>query len=281
MNITKQTKGQILVILVIVLLLLSIIVMTIIAVVTRNTRQVVSSKQYSQSYAKSEEKLLEILSEYSDINLSLDTLLSKGCVGSNFAYTCTFDEEDSITTLFVEDTYEVNDFELEKDESLKLILNGSYRGNLDIKWTGNSAIEMTLEYKNANNEFKSIKDIYDNHSVLSQSGLSNNDHLMNFTVVNPNENYISLNLNSISGISADDILLFFKIKILSKQNTSSLITVEANSSFPRQIRRFEVATKFKTNTDSAMPVLISQVPLAGRQPELFDYVLLTPNQIVK
>ncbi len=277
-----QHRGQILVILVIVLLLLAIIIMSIVAVVTKDIEQVANSQQYSTSYNKSEEKLLNIVSKYSNINLSLDNLLEDGCHGSEFEYECVFNEDQSTTTLRIEDTSDVSDFELSKDETLKLKLDESYKGELDIRWTGEAALNLTFEYKNSNGEYKVVKDIYDNHQVLSQSGLSASDHLMNYTVINSDDNHILIDISSISEFdSLSDTPLFFKIKVLSKTNSSVLVSVRGDISFPKQIRRFEAVTQFDTNTSASMPILISQIPLAGREPELLDYVLLTPDTIIK
>jgi hypothetical protein len=279
----KPLKAQILVITVIVLLLLSIIVIGIIAVVTRDVGQSVSSQQYETSYNKTEEKMLKMLDSYGDTDVALTGLLTwEGCTLQSTVYQCQSTDGNLTTKVNVEDTNLVKDYELGKDGTFKVIL-GSYTGNLEISWTGDTALLMTLEYKATSGQYESVQDVYDNTGILTSSGSSAADHPMHATVPAGKNNTIIVNVGGITLPAAASSRSFFKIKVLMNDNShiSTLLGVKGDNTLPKQIRKFEGVSYYQSATTaySSAPTLITQIPLAGKDTGLMDYVLRS-NTIV-
>lgn len=281
----RNLSGQILVIVVIVLLLLSIIIISFVAVVTRDTEQSLSAEEYETSYNLSEEKLQRLLEDYSDVEKDLSGLLGvEGCYisGSESEYKCSYNYDNLHTDVTVLDTNKIDNYEIGKDETLTLTLN-NYLGPLVISWTNDSAIELTLDYINSDFEYKNIKDVYNQGEIFSQAGAGDADHPMNYVIDPNNEKSIQVNTTSITGISSADSLQSLKIKLMMKDdNASSLISVSGENTLPKQIREFKAVTYYKsTGADSSAPILITQIPLAGRLPELFNYVYKSNTQVTK
>lgn len=277
----KKISGQILVIVLMVILLLSIIIMGIIAVVNRDLEQSLSAEQYETSYNSSETKILELVEKYGDVSKDLRDLATDCGAAINNVYTCSEQTDDNVVTeITVEDTSKVEDFELGKDETLKLILN-DYRGQLDISWTGQVAFLITLEYQDASGTYKNIKDVYDRVSIYSQSGGAS-DHAFNFTTVGPQNTSTRINLGSTTGLVAGDKLVFLKLKAIMKTTFSTLLTVDGEATFPKQVRKFEGITYAESSSaKTAAPILITQIPLAGFEPGILNYVLESDVRVRK
>jgi len=264
-------------------------VISIIAVVTRDTEQSLSSKEYETSYNVSEEKMLTLLDTYSDVDVGLTGLLSQGCSLAGELYTCQYQQDNLITNVSVTDTNRVENFELGKDETFSIILN-DYTGILEISWTNDIALEMSLEYRvatadpNTNLGYKMIEDVYDQTGIFTQSGASSADHVLNYAVDVNNPKLIQINMNNaIPGVAAADITTKLKIKPLMKgENTSTLISVQGDNSLPKQVRKFEGVSYYESvGAPSSAPTLITQIPLADKLPEILNYVLRSETIVDK
>lgn len=280
----KKFEAQVLVVVIMVLLLLSMIVIGIVAVVTRDVEQSVGSREYEASYNKSEEKMNTILDKYADVSVDLSGLVSDpnlSCSGAaDLGFKCTFSEEDLMTQVSVDDTNEVVDFDLGKDETFKVRLDNSYRDNITFTWTGQVALEFTLEFKRGS-EYSSFKDVYDKDGIFTTSGTSSSHHVFQFIANDPTRNEVVLNVGD--ALQVSDIPLYLKVKALMKDGIATQLSIKGeNSSFPDQIREVEGVSYYQDNTaSSSAPVLITQIPLAGFEPEILNYVLRTENNIVK
>lgn len=272
----KNLKAQILVITLMVLLMLSIIVIGIIAVVTRDINQSTNQQQYETSYNKTEEKMLKALDTYGNTDTSLSGLVNEGCFYEGTIYKCSTTDNNLVTQINVQDTSVVKDFELGKDQTFKVIL-GSYAGNLEISWTGDTAILMELEYKDTSGKYLADQDVYDNAGILTSSGTSSADHKFNFVVPAGKKNTIDVNIAGITTSSAVNTRYYFKIKALMNESShiSTLLSVTGDNSLPKQIRKFEGVSYYQSNTTdlSSAPTLITQIPIAGMDPEIMNYAL--------
>ncbi len=279
----NKYKAQVLVIVVMVLMLLAIIILGIVAVVTRDVEQSLGSREYEMSYNKSEEQIFKILDKYSNTAVGLEGLIADGysCTGGAVTgYDCGFVDDKLATTMKVMDTNIVEDFELGKDETFKVILGGTYKNNVTIQWTGNAAISLTLEYKNGN-DYLVKKDVYDNSGLYTRAGTNPAHHELSIVVPGGATNTIIVNTGS--GLSVADQPLFLKIKPMMEEGIYTLLNVKGvDSSFPKQVRRIEAVSYYEgVNAPSSAPVVITQIPLAGQEPEILNYVLRTESTINK
>lgn len=276
-----KLQGQILVIVVMVLMLLGIIILGVVAIVTRDVEQSVGSQQYEQSYNLSEEKMLLLLDDYSDVSNDLSTLVNQGCSGfvtTGIGYTCTYTTDEYFTSVNVSDTDVVEDFELGKDETFKVILDG-YTGEVDIRWTGEVALELSLEYK-VGDEYKVVKGVSDKYSILSQNAAVA-DQAVSFTESGTIDEITVDVADTIASAGGGDSL-YLKIKPLMKYGISTQIAIDGEAGFPNQVRKFESVSYVNAdNVSSSAPMLVTQIPLAGYEPEILNYVLRSENVIQK
>jgi hypothetical protein len=142
---------------------------------------------------------------------------------------------------------------------------------------------MTITYTDSTGNYKLIKDVYDNSSILSQSGLGPADHPTNYTVPVGTENTIQINMSSITGLTALDTTSLLKIRTYMKDgNTSTLLNIEADNNLPKQIRKVQGRSYYTSlGASSSAPVLITQIPLAERLPGIFDYVIRAESAVNK
>jgi len=279
----KKYRGQILVVVVLVLLLLSIMVISIVAVVTRDVEQSLSMHEYEISYNTTEEKMLRILDTYGDVDVPLIGLLEmEGCSLAGQQYICSYQEDNLETEVTVEDTNEVENFELGKDETFKVILN-NYRGKLKINWSANMALVMSLEYTDVSSEYKVLKDVHDEAGVFTMSGSGPQDHPLAFTVPAGEPQTIEIDLNTVPGIALSDSLTYLKVKAAMKgDNISTLLSINGDASLPSQVRKVEGYTYYSSlGAPSSAPIVITQVPLAGKSPEILNYVFYSDNVVTK
>lgn len=280
----RGVEAQILVVVIMVLMLLSIIVIGIVAVVTRDVEQSVSSREYEASYNKSEEKINGILDKYADVSVDLNEIVNDSnlnCTGaSELGFQCDFIDGNLVTKVTIDDTNVVESFDLGKDETFKVILNETYRDDITFSWTGQVALEFTLEFQRGD-EYAAYKDVYDKEGIFTSSGTSPSHHIFEFVVNDPNKNEVMLNIGN--ALEFTDKPLFLKVKPLMKDGILTQLSVRGeNSSFPDQIREVEGISYYQDNTaPSSAPVLVTQIPLAGFEPEILNYVLRTETKISK
>jgi len=289
----KKNEGQILVIVILVLFTLSIIVLGVIAIVSNDVEQSLGSKQYEISYNKSEESIQKILTDYADTDVSLAGVVNEAgysCSPSVLnAYTCDFDYSDMQTTINVSDSDEVIDYELGKDETFKVVLN-DYQGVVEVEWTGDVAMLFQVDYQQTNGEYKSLTDMHDAGNFVTSGNL---EHPLGLNIPVQTENRVIIDLAAIKSnlLLTGSKLAFFskftglKMKALMKEdaNVSTLLSVKGNAGFPIQVRRLE-SVSYPTGADSIVvsaPVLITQIPFAGREPELMNYVIKTKSVLNK
>ncbi len=260
--------------------------MGIVALVRRDAEQGFGSQEYESSYNESEKAILKTLDKYGDVAVPLTDIASNpdlSCsLGVGSVYVCNYTNNPYSTHLTITDTNKVEDFELGKDETFKVQLNSTYRGKVYIGWEGDAAIAMTIEAQGSNLVYESINDVYDNKGILSESGTSAADHAFNYAVPDPAQNYIVVTISGITGIAATDKPLYLKIRPLMKNGTSIRLNVTGDAGFPNQVRKVEAYSYLNSNNvPSSTPILITQIPLAGKEPEIINYVLRVENEIVK
>ncbi|MBD3280760.1 hypothetical protein GF389_04525 [Candidatus Dojkabacteria bacterium] len=289
----RKNQGQILVVVILILFIISIIVLGIIVIVSNDVEQSVGAEQYELSYNKSEESIQKILTNYADTNTSLAGLTGEVDYSCSAAvleeYSCMFDHMDMETTVNITDSNEVEDFELGKDETFKVLL-GDYEGVVEVEWTGDVAMLFQLDYQTVTNEYRTISDMHDAGNHVTTGSL---EHPMNINIPVQSQNRVIIDLDGIKtqieseiGIGQFQKYSGFKIKALMKENenVSTLLSVKGNVGFPIQVRKLEAISYPENAEESAVlsvPVLSAQIPFAGSEPEIMNYVIRAKSDINK
>lgn len=293
-----KKNAQVMLITLLVLIVLGVIISAIVIVLRRDVEQTVSNEKYEELYNSAEGNLQSVANTYGDYTVSLSGLVTDftECTENeaNIRYTCTFVNTnftsiESTTEVEIENSREIEEFEIDKDTSLTLDLN-NYRDSVEISWDTAAAIELSLIYQDTNGEYQTIKDVFDQAGIFQS--LSGDDpftdpngiHAFNYNVISgadPTQSFI-VNLNSVSGISGADTLLALKLTPRMNQSFGSVrfdILATNPALFPYQMRVITSAS-FDAN-DGASPVvrLETQIPLAPQVDGVFDYSLLTDGDI--
>lgn len=281
----KKLKGQILVIVILVLFIVSTVILGIIAIVTRDVEQSLGAEEYERSYAITEDNMQKILIKYADVNIPLGQIVSEGELNCtepvSDQYKCFFEEDGYISEITVEDVSQVENFELGKDDTFKVDL-GNYTGTLEFQWTGHVAMSFNLYYKKTTGEYVMVSDFYDAGNFVSRAGIEES-HPLNLSIPQPGQNRVILDLNGISN-SLDDFQNFEYLNLRAMMNedsnTSTLFSMRSNLGLPAQVRKVQgISFRSDNSNVNSVPQLISQIPLAGKDPSVLFYVLRS-NQIV-
>lgn len=313
-NNKKKYQAQILVIVLLVLSILGIFIVGIAANTRRDTQEQQRSEQYEQYYSLTEKRLLQIVQSV-EATSSLSTLTSTfsgscvSAVGSN-KVTCEFNDkpetdslEEAKIKLFVEDTNEVVNFPLSKDETFEIGLKSgtsNYTGRIDIGWNStNVAWVLSIDYKDgATGQNKVIKDVYDKNNIYSPGVIQ--QHYVSFSANPldksgkpvPTTTNMSFLVSQISGLTAGSKINAIRIKpIIKGSETQVEINVRGGTGFPNQVRKvtgegFSSITTSSgqdnpTGDDSPTAILEVQLPLHNPPASIFDYVLRSEEAITK
>lgn len=294
----KFKKAQVMLITLLVLIILGILIAGIVLVLRRDVEQTVSNVKFEQLFNSAEGNLQSLVSDFGDYTVSLNRLPQTysecRAIEENYEYTCVFENSDyssilTSTELTVVDSREVADYEIQKDKTLALDING-YSQEIQVSWDSNVAIEITLLYRDSSGNAQIIKDIFDKYNVLES--LNGDDpfvdpqgiHAFTFSSISgedQNRSFVT-NIGTVLGLGLGDVpttLLFTPRSSSSFASTRLSVQALNPSIFPHQMRVFR-ATSYDPS-DGASPVarLETQVPLTPQIDSVFDYALLTDSDI--
>jgi len=291
----RALSAQILLTTLLVLIIVAIIVVGVIAVVRRDVQQTVANQLYQDLYNVSENSIFEIIDLYTSERTTItlaqlqEDLPQAACSDdADFqGFRCEITGTDSTTILQLRDTADVTDYELGKDESLQLGLEG-YRGVLNVSWTGEAALEFGLVYLDGG-EYKYIGDLYDKVNVFDASG---NDPLTDpppqnhaFPFDNQpegREDSFKFNIADITGLPGGATTYSLVIRARDKDEAGTIkLNVSGDSGLTDQVREF-IATSYKP--DAGVDVVASvrtQVPLFPQVLPIFYYALGVDGPVTK
>jgi len=300
-------KGQILIITLLVLTILSILSISIIVLNNRDAGQVVANLKYEQAYNVAETELNSLIQIYGDYQTNLSAL-SIDCLElePNNWYECTKTRSDlnSDTAYNVETNIrnekEIQRYELAKDRSLDIYLNG-YSSGLDIRWFDNSgllgAMEMTLVFKTPTGDYKVVKDLFDKYGIFDtknatsvfsyqsiESDLTRQNSSTRINIGTTKINLIANALNNSVNLTNSDIPYYLKLTLRSNSAQAVLpLSVQSTdpASFPSQVRTFTASSFDNNASNTSTPVanVESVVPLFGQLGGIFDYALISEDEV--
>jgi hypothetical protein len=292
---SEPLKGQILLTTLLVLIIVAIIVVGVIAVVRRDVQQTVANELYQDLYNVSENSIFEIIDLYTSERTTLSLSQIQGDMptascsdDTDFqGYRCEIVGTDYTTVFQLRDTSEVTDYELGKDESLQLGLNG-YRGDIILSWSGEAALEFGLVYLDGS-EYKYIGDLYDKVNVFDESG---NDPLTDpppenhaFPFDNQpvgSETSFKFNIANITGLPGSATTQSLVIRSRVREEASVIkLNVKGDATLADQIREF-IATSYKPNAGVDVVASVkTQVPLFPQVLPIFYYALGVDGPVAK
>lgn len=304
----SQPQGQILIVTLFVLMIVAIIIVGVVAVSSRDVLQLVISKRYDEFYDAAERTITGMITKFGSSSTTLSQLLNSSNLPSGYScatdsvpgqYKCTRGgEPQRINDLFIRDSRDIVEYELGKDEPMTVNL-GTYRGEMQISWTGAAALEFGILYYTSDNNYHVLFDYYENVAdpVFTSYGgdplVPNTDtHPFQFQS-NPTGG-IRFNINTAVGTNNPAYLLRITPRMKGDGGTIR-ITVKptGTSGYPNQVRVFEAASYGETyidpttgefqNYDNAdiYAAAQAQVLLYPQLPAVFHYGLLTPNLLRK
>lgn len=289
-------KGQILLITLLVLLILGIIVVGIVVFTNRDIEQSTTNQKYEEINNSADTRLKTIVSQFGTYSVPLSSIPGSfpECVEvlANVEYRCGFSDTttgnlDLTNVVEVENKKEITDFEIRKDESLEINLNG-YNRRVNLVWDKASAIDFTIILRDATSNYTVVKDVFDLADIYTS--LINDDpyadpsniHRLSFSVFDASKSSTSVTIDIAASIPAG--LTPVSMRITPRMNTtygSILLDVTAsdNSTFPFQMREF-ISTSYDPEDNSSPVVkLTTKIPLHPQTDAMFDYALLTEGAI--
>ncbi|MEO6728541.1 MAG: hypothetical protein ABIM99_01330 [Candidatus Dojkabacteria bacterium] len=303
-NKTKTQNGQVLLITLLVLTIIGIVIVGLVTLSNRDVTQVVTSEKYEKLYNSAETEVRKFVDNFGKYDKPLTTIPntfpSSNCQGAGSSFNCTVTDTGTGSTVFktditISDTNVVSNFEVKKDRSFVLKLQGptgaSYASNIDIIWDKPAAIEFSIIAQDGSRNLKVIKDVYDLSGTYdglvgdNPYSTPHPNHPFTFVVKDINNKATSTTINitpgGISGLAVGDNVFYLTITPRLKQDNSSVkFTISGLAgSFPLQMREF-IATSVDTN-DSSSPLakVITQIPLAPQMDSVFDYALISNSAI--
>lgn len=292
----SKFPGQILVITLLALVIISIIIVGVFNLTTRDVQQTVANSEYERLYNAAEGRVFELVDELgtnTDTNLSdliatsstsdLRNIASDCVVQLPTKIDCNFYEGTTIVNMEIEDTDEIIDYELGKDDAITLDLSG-YRGDIQFRISQGSALEFSLVYTLSGEPYV-INDLFDDQGVFDSNGgdpLSDpaGNHAFNFFPVTGSD-YYRFTVGNIVGLPLSGQPEF--ITITGRRNTQglALLDVSGNSGFPVQVRRISTVSYDPETQSNVVARVITQIPIAPQHLSIFNYVLLTPDVVAK
>jgi hypothetical protein len=267
--------AQILVFTVLILLVISLAVISITTTVARNSKQVFSNLEYEKSYNYAEAETISAINALSNPNYDLTDLSADGlgdlectAAGSKFICSRDLDEGTRRVVLSITETNVVENYDLAAGDYFDVILGtgGSnfYTGNVEFRWVGETAFDISLVYLDASNNLKTAHQIIDSAGVYTSSGagffspaptISQNSLLLNLQQVNK------------SLVPNGSKYKYLRIKSVSRDfGTSITIRPQGGGNFPQQVRRVEAFSYNIETAASPAPVVLTQLPLSPQVP---------------
>lgn len=300
MNLLKNnSKGQIMVITLLVLTIITVIVVSVILIASKDVEQQTATKEYERYLDKAEQAIIGTINAFEDPDYDLSlitndpTLVDENasCSVSGTGVVCTITEEEDLSqvVMTIEDSKDIEEYTLQKDELFSMYLGG-YRNLLRVNWTGQTAMTLTLGFRRSG-EYMSISDVFDPLGVMTSHG---NDPLND----TPPENHAiafrpylgdvqtstEFVVGDTAGLLAADELINLSFRPIMDEDGYTLLTVRATGVIDDQMRVYE-STGYASDVDqfgtTPAPTVITKVPLYPQIPSIFDYVLLTPSNIEK
>ncbi|MBL8014842.1 MAG: hypothetical protein JNK26_01480 [Candidatus Doudnabacteria bacterium] len=290
----KHLSGQILVVTLMILIIIAIIVVGVVAVGSKDVLQSITDQRYNELYDAAERSIVGLIDKYGDPTEPLTNLTNSAQVPSGYScaldpsvsgqYRCTVNSVYNL--LFVRDSRDVVDYELNKDDSLTLNMNG-YRGTVVVSWTGTAALEFSLIYNDAGT-IRNINDLYDNNSptIFTANGgnpLSDPNNTHAFPFVTNAGGGIRFNIGGITGLPA--AATTYALRITPRMSGSAgnilLSVIPQNAGYPNQVRIFNGASLSTQADVGVLAEAITQVPLFPQIANVFQYGFLTGGGIAK
>lgn len=306
---TQKKKGQIMLITLLVLMILGIIVVSIVVLTRRDVQQVVNTEKYEQALNTSESNILNVIRKYGDYTTSLSSLpndfnsassgtCTQGIVSTNSnQFDCTFTnvdltEANLFTEMTISDMRSVDDFTINKDQSIVLNLNG-YNQGIDLSWTGSSvALDFSLIYRAGGpaGNYAILKDVFDMDQVYTSLATDNPYdnlnpiHPYNFTINNASDtnNTVRFNISSFDAWNAANSTVSLRITARTREAYGSIdldVTASNPGNFPYQIRQFESVSFDPSDSSSPVARVITQIPLYPQVDSVFDHSFITNDAV--
>lgn len=285
-KLSARLRGQILITTLIILMLVSLTVVVITATVAKNNRQVFNNLEYEKSYNYAESRLIQATDVLSNPDFDLFSLgttvgqqqinaLSCESLVGNTKYYCAYDEEDKSrrTLLTIEETNKVVAYDLGADEYFDIILfktdtDAGYRNPVQISWLGDTALELTLVYQDANNRLQNIVEVVDpttgSNQIFDSKGKPSSGFLTTGRVV-ANGSEVTVNLQNVdtTKTGANAKLRYLRVKVVNKQAGATIsIQPVQDDDLPNQVRKLEALSYTKSEIESSAPVVSTQLPLS-------------------
>lgn len=302
----ERKKAQILLITLLVLTIIAIVTVSLVTLVNRDIQQVASTEQYEEAYNTSENQLKRVLDVYSNPSVPISQLLTTfnnpnqiSCIEEDpqrKLYSCTvtsneFSTANLQTEIQVQDTKDVNDFQIFKDRTFDMNLGGTFSGELQFWWDKNAAIEFELIYTDPSGVIQSVRDIYENGSPRIFTGLATDNpyndidsiHPFNFQDVPtmPDATSVRFTISQILNLQGTPVSgSFLTLKItprMTDQFSSVLLNARASSTaIPDQIREFK-STSVNQSAGASTPVAVieTKIPLAPQPDNFLDSAITT------
>jgi cysteine-rich repeat protein len=270
-------------------MLVSLTVIVITATVAKNNRQVFNNSEYERSYNLSEARLIESAGLLADPEFDLANLLSIAGRDSLDAddcfelvgqreYYCVFEEDGnaSRTILTVEERNIVEAYDIPADNYFDIVLferetDSGYEDVVSIEWIGETALELSLIFKDSAGQLRSISDVVDptsgNDSVYDDrgrigSGFTRND----ITAI---DNSINVDLANIDTdkTGPNPQLRYLRVRAVNR-DVGTVVTIRPvnNGNLPDQVRLLQTINYATTNAESSAPVVFTQLPLSPPTP---------------
>lgn len=296
---SNKKPAQILVVTLFVLMIVAVIVVGVVSVAGKDALQTTADVQYNQLYDAAERTIITIIDSYGSATTPLSNLTNSSLVPSGYTcqannttcplgqYLCTRSETGVTNQLCIRDSRDISDYELSKDDSFVMPLN-NYRGELQIAWVGEAALEFALHYYDTSTAtYGVVNDLFDNNNPLifsSNGGDPFSDpagvHALAFQT--NASGGIRFNLSSTTGINANRRLDYLRITPRMRGDTGViLLDVTASSAgLPYQVRVFD-SVSFASNDNHILAQAVSQVPLFPQIINILHYGLLTDSAVTK
>ncbi len=304
----QRYPAQILLITILVLMIVSIVVVGVVGLANRDIQQSVSEQQYQQILNTGESQVLTFVENYSFKPISDIITEEPVCnVLSSTELECPLglDENDVESVMRIEETAELDDFELIKDQSVEVDLlsdpstGKGFRGKINFDFTSRNAValEFTMIYLDQLNQAQVVSDIFDitGGSILNVSQgnplSGSTNHPFNFAA-EPDGTY-SFIINNIDGLTATDLPRVLRITarmtpaqeltLLDVRGTLSGTGLNNNTGgiFPTQVRVYTALSYFGGQDTNISATVAAQVPLTPQTPAFLYTGLMTNDTISK
>lgn len=317
MNYKKRLQAQILVITLVVLMILSIIIVGIVSIASKDTEQTVSNKEYDAIRNQVELNLDKMIHDLATTDLGADRLSDCDEITEIIPaqqYICRYTQNTAVgsvrSEISVKDDAQVDKYQIEKDSSLNLSLikenpvtgNLFYKNSILLEWNEQVAMDFALIYfvdDNLNNlyeqgeDIRVVKDVYDlagvYDSLVSDDPYNDINGIHDF--VYSDTGIDAEDLATKTRILIGDILqmqdaknkpLYLRITPRMKSTGYAQVTISVSpdgANFPLQIREYTGDGYVENDKETSIVKIRTQIPLTPQTDSIFDYALLTEDQV--